>query len=61
MVDVKYSVIEMYEVMDHSSMLHFWGLIENSHPQIKEGISPTQGRALQSLYQLGQLEKCSNP
>ena len=25
MVDVKYGVIEMYEVMDHPSMLHFWG------------------------------------
>ena len=56
MVDVKNGVLEMYEVMDHSSMLHVWGLIENSHPQIKEGIPPTQERVLQSLCHLEQLE-----
>ena len=42
-------------MIDHSSMLHAWVLIENSHPQIKEGIHPTQERVLRSLYQLEQL------
>ena len=45
----------VFQCIDHSSMLHAWGLIENSHPQIKEGIPPIQERVLQSLCQIKDL------